>query len=369
MRKPSDDRIRAVFGIHVNRARVEAEFVVDTVNHTWTYKVETGLKLVGCQIKLPKYAENIQVVNIEHNIHLQPKENIFELEKRYLPYFKKLELFVSFLTKPRLDQVIVYHPEESEVSNMEWIRVIKVQNIQNYDVRRVRLERMIDFEPSDVKVEELTAKGSSDITSTVLLETCEDSMHRTVKCRVTWETSFSKGETKRFRLACKEVSVPAQIAELISQCNLLFNEITSCEEVFKESMRVAVELHTSCKSDKDFTQKVGVLCNLFEIKLECLRSQLKHYDEEWKSIRLVEELLNEHGISYNKDMIEIWRSILEFRNASTPFHRADGRVVRLCEFFGQEFPPKYVELWKGVMLKFKHSLELFIEALKAMRRI
>mgnify|MGYP001043964643 CR=1 FL=1 len=368
MHKASDDKVRAVFGIRAKLVRREEEFIIDTVNHTWIYEVETGLKLFSCQIQLPKYAENIHVVNTEHNIHLQPKENMFELEKRHLPYLKKLEASISFSIKPRFDQVILYQPEEPEASNREWIRIITVQNIQDYDVKRIRLERMIDFEPSDLRVEEITVGGPLDITSSLLLETCKDSMHRTIKCRITWETNFSKGETKRFRLACKEISIPQQIADLVNQSNLLFNEITSCEEVFKESMRVATELHTPCRSERDFTHKVGVICNLFEIELKGLRKLVKSAHEEWGSIRLIEELLDERCIPYDREMIQIWQNIVDFRNASSPFHPTDSRVVGLCEFFGQSFPPNYSELWKGVMLKFRNSLEIFVKVLQTMRQ-
>jgi hypothetical protein len=107
---------------------------------------------------------------------------------------------------------------------------------------------------------------------------------------------------------------------------------------------------------------------LFEIKLDCLRKLLKKADPRWGSILLIEELFNERAIPYDKQMIQIWKNIVEFRSASSPFHKTDTRVVRLCEFFGQSFPPSYPELWKEMMLKFRDSLEMFVNALKTMRQ-
>lgn len=360
-------------GIKAKLSRIESEeFNIDQVNHNWIYEVNIGIKLFNGLIELPENAENITVTNPEYNISLQPKEHKFKLERKIFPYFQILELAVSFVTKPRLDQIISYISEDEVIGNKdEWIRNITVKNKRNYEIKKIRLERSIDFEPSTFKIQELTSSGSIILPS-AFVQISKDTQSRTAKSTIlAWETGFSKGETKQFNLYCKypsqEVPIASQIVSLVNKSNLLFEEITSVKQLFRESMLVADELHTTCRAERDFSHKVGVLCQLFEVKLEPLRKLLRNADPSWRSIKLLEEWLNNSGVSYDSEIIQTWRNIVELRNASPPFHRPDRRVLRLCEFFGQGYPPNYVELWSSVINKLKDSFEKLLEALRTLR--
>lgn len=372
LRSESNKRKFSLLGIKTRRCRIESEeFTIDRVNHTWIYEVRTGLKLFNGLIELPKNAENISVVNTEYDTNLQPKEHRFELKGKDFPYFKLLELMVSFVTRPRLDEVILYQSEEVEVGNHgEWIRIITVENKQNYTLNRIRLERSLDFEPSTFRVEELTVQRPADITQNASVNISKDNLSRTAKSIIAWETSFSRREVKRFRLSCKflmeEAHIASEIVDLVMQSNVLFNKITKVEEIFFDTMLVANELHTHCRSERDFPHKIGVICQLFEIKLNPLRKLLKKANKNWRSIKLIDEWLKESEFSYDPTITQTWENIVQLRNASPPFHKPDARVIRLCEFFGQNYPPNYPELWKGIMNKFKVSLENFVDVLKQM---
>lgn len=372
MRSKGNERKPSLLGIKARRCRIESEeFTIDRVNHTWIYEVSTGLKLSNGLIELPKNAENINVVNMEYDINLQPKEHRFELKTKDFPYLKLLELMVSFVTRPRRDEVILYESEEVEVGNHgEWIRIITVKNRQNYTLNRIGLERSLDFEPSTFRVEELTAQGPVDITQNASVDISKDNLGRTAKSIIAWETSFSRREVKRFKLSCKflmeEANIASETINLVVQSNVLFNKITKVEEIFFDTMLVANELHTPCGSERDFPNKIGVICQLFETKLDPLRKLLKKANKNWRSIKLIEEWLKESGLSYDPDITQTWENIVQLRNASPPFHKPDARVIRLCEFFGQNYPPNYPELWKGIMNRFKVSLENFVDVLKQM---
>lgn len=373
MPKAGDRKISSLFGIKAKLVHKETEeFILDRVYHTWIYEVFTGIKLSDCIIELPRDAESINVINTNYSINLQPNTPTFLLKRHDFPYWKKLELTISFVTRPRLDHVISYEHEEVEVGEYEWIRVITIRNKQNYDIKKIRLERLLDFEPSAFKVEELMADKPIDITQNALLEVSKDNIQRTARAMITWETHFSKLQTKLFKLQCRftfeNSGAAAQITSLVTQCNLLFGECTSVEEVFRESMQAAIELHTPCRSEKDFAHKIGIICQLFDVKLAPLRKILQgDFDLQWGSIKLIGKFLEESGVPFDSNMIQTWRNIVELRNASPPFHKANARVVRLCEYFGQNYPPNYLELWRGTINKFKSSLEAFVKVLQTIR--
>jgi len=364
-----------LIGIKVKFSRVESErFVIDRTYHTWVYHVSTGLKVRDCKIQLPKGAEDVTVTNGEYSINLQPETFGFVLSKKKLPFFSSFEFHVSFVTRPRIDEVISYIDEKSEIVNSRYcIKSITVKNKQNYVIDRIRLERTIDFEPPIFKVEELTAEGAVKII-TGLKETSKDTMGRITKSVLTWETNFSSRECKNFRvsyeLPIEKENIPSTIIKSVTDANLLFNEVTSIEKIFRDSMLIADELHTICKSDRDFAHKIGVLCQLFDVPLQPLRELLKaNVDENWQSIKLIEEWLKQEGISYDSLMIKTWKYIIGIRNKSPPFHQPDSRIITFCEFFDQSYPPNYSDFWICILSKFKKSIEEFVNVLAKMSQV
>jgi hypothetical protein len=356
-------------GITARFSRIESErFVIDRTYHTWVYDIWTGLKLRNCRIELPKGAEDITVTNVEHDINLRPETNVFTLEKRTLPFLSRFELFVSFVTRPRMDEVVSYVSEESEIANhRRYAKIITVQNRQSYVIERIRLKRAMDFEPRIFKVEELSLEGDIEVV-TALVETSRDKYGRVAKSFLSWETNFSPLERKRFRISyellAEEERTATIITKLVIQANLLFKQITSVKQIFRDTMLIADELHTPCRSERDFANKIGVLCQLFDVKLRPLRQLLgNNVDQNWQSIKLLEEWLQRSGLAYDSSMIETWRNIVEIRNKSPPFHQPDNRIIELCKFFNQGYPPDYPDFWISIINKLKESLQHFVEVL------
>lgn len=356
-------------GMRATFSRIESEkFVIDRTYHTWVYDISTGLKIRNCKIKLPTGAEDIMATSIEHDINLQPKTNVFTLEKRKLPFLSRFELFISFVTRPRMDEVVSYVSEEPEIGNhRRYVKIITVQNRQSYVVERIRLTRAMDFEPRIFKVEELSPEGDIEVTTT-LIETSRDNLGRIAKSFLSWETNFSPLKRKRFRISyelpSEEEKTATIITKLVIQANLLFKQITSVEQIFRETMLIADELHTPCRSERDFSNKIGVLYQLFDVKLQPLRRLLGNsVDQNWQSIKLLDEWLQRSGLTYDSSMIETWRNIVEIRNKSPPFHQPDSRIIELCKFFEQGYPPHYPDFWICIINKLKDSLQHFVEVL------
>jgi len=352
-------------GSRASFSRIESErFVVDRAYHIWIYHVSTRLKLGHCKIELPKSAEEITVTDIERGISFRSETNVVILEKKYLSFFSSFELSVSFVTRPRMDEVISYVSEEPEVADSRHcVKKIIVQNKQTYEIDRIRLERILDFEPPVFKVEELSAGGTTkEILG--LIETSKDNLGRTTKSVLTWETSFHPLERKSFRISyeskIEEEKIATSIVKFVTQANLLFKKATSVEQVFQDSMLIADELHTPLKSDRDFAHKIGSLCQLFEVPLDPLRKLLNvKANEGWRSIKLIEEWLKQKGLS-DPTMVKTWRYIVGIRDKSLPFHHPDGRIIRFCEYFGQNYPPNYFDFWICILDKFKESIEKFV---------
>jgi hypothetical protein len=357
----------------VDSSSIESEkFVIDTVYHVWIFNIRTGIKAQNCEIELLEGADDIAVASVEDHINLRPKKSPFILERRELPFFSSVELTVSFVTRPRIDGVISYVKEETEVANgRQCTKTITVQNKQNYPLERIHLARTLDFEPPSFEVEELTSQGAVQVL-TAQVETSKDMMGRTTKAALTWEVSFQPSQQKVFRasytLSREEEGIASAMTRLVIQSSLLFKQITGVENIFKDSMLIADILHTPCTFEKDFAHKIGILCQLFDVPLDPLRHLLGEVvNKDWQSLKLLEEWLKVSDPNCDPTIIKTWRNIVEIRNKSPPFHRPDNKIIELCEFFDQKYPPDYLDLWVCITNRFKKTLQDFVEVLQRIK--
>jgi hypothetical protein len=167
----------------------------------------------------------------------------------------------------------------------------------------------------------------------------------------------------------EEENIANSIIDLITQANLLFEKATSVKQVFHESLQIAKELHIRLKSESDFANKIGSLCQLFEVPPDPLRKllnteevQKRAREENWRSIKLIEEWLRQENL-YDSEIIETWKYIVNVRNKSPPFHKPDKEIISICGYFGQNYPPNYIDFWTCILDKFKKSLEKFVNIL------
>lgn len=75
---------------------------------------------------------------------------------------------------------------------------------------------------------------------------------------------------------------------------------------------------------------------MFEVDLTALRSKVNSTQSDWKSVTLLEQCVVENSLQCDSNMFKAWRTIIDFRNASFPYHETDGRVIELTAFFARK---------------------------------
>jgi hypothetical protein len=179
----------------------------------------------------------------------------------------------------------------------------------------------------------------------------------------TLESEAKKSEETRER----QLLASAILKEL-KNCNLLSGNVLS-GEFFNLGPEIVDAMHRPCTSEDDFVVKIGALRVIFEVGLGSLRSKVHNAQQQWKSINLLEEWAKQNSLTCDDKMFEVWRAIVDLRDASHPFHKTDDRVVSLVGFFGQDFPPDYSKLWRAILLRFLVSLGAFIDLLSRARAL
>lgn len=182
------------------------------------------------------------------------------------------------------------------------------------------------------------------------------------------DDKVQQGETAILSYA-KEKKRRARASDIVSsmaQANQLFQDRRKAQLFRLDKADILERLHNPCRSADDFAGKIASLASLFEVPLGPLHSLVRDAQEDWKAIKLVEEVLKSEGVKFDSDMIKTWRNIIALRNAA-PLHAHDAQIPSL-EFFGASFPVDYQRLWDSILDKFLYSLTKFIEVLVELRK-
>ena len=166
-----------------------------------------------------------------------------------------------------------------------------------------------------------------------------------------------------------KLDLGSEIIEEIVVINTLFQSLMDTKiKLFREDIRVTRDIMMACKDDKEFRTRIGSLALLFESEnLHELRELLSG-QENWKSIKLLENWLNAQGVPYDPDMIQTWESIVKLRNTTYPFHPGTGGLMNLFRYFGYGFPPDYSQLWESILEKLLESYRKFVGNLVFLER-
>jgi hypothetical protein len=154
----------------------------------------------------------------------------------------------------------------------------------------------------------------------------------------------------------------SKVIEEAESCNLLSRRGLS-GDFFNLNSTIVNAIHKECPDADAFHIKIGALAQMFEIDLTGLRSKVKNAETDWKSVRLLEEWVRDKLLQHEPDMFKVWKAIIDFRNASFPYHETDDRVVELTVLFGHKYPPDYSELWMDVLKRFLKSIGSFVDLL------
>jgi hypothetical protein len=173
--------------------------------------------------------------------------------------------------------------------------------------------------------------------------------------------SAQAAEVKTLRSEAEAISERGQLAnrivELMTNCNLMIGRLIPDFRMFRTDVEIVNELHKPCSGQDSFSVKRGALAGLFEVELDPIRKALRNPDPTWKSIKLVEEWMVSKGFADMNDLTEVWRNVVELRNAAFPYHETDSRILDVIKYFGGSFPIDYRAFWAGILRKFMESLE------------
>jgi HD superfamily phosphohydrolase len=147
-----------------------------------------------------------------------------------------------------------------------------------------------------------------------------------------------------------------ETARSLDISNLLIDRLVPGFKMFRSATEIGTELATPCTNQDDFRLKIGAMASLFEVGTEALGRLLKNSKQEWKSVRMIEEWMAQMGVEDWDRVTLVWKRIIDFRNASFPYHATSVEFVELVKYFGGGFPVDYRRLWRGVLQGFHQSL-------------
>ncbi len=153
-------------------------------------------------------------------------------------------------------------------------------------------------------------------------------------------------------------SLAKRITSAIKSCNLLFVSLTNVP-IFREDIQVISLLHQPCNDENDLNLKLGGLAELFQVNQEEWKPLIGGF-EPWmkRGNTLLLKWLDEQKIPYDQEKVKVWNVIIEWRNASSPYHPTNKNLIGLVNFFGRGFPINYVDLNETILKMFLESLEM-----------
>jgi len=186
------------------------------------------------------------------------------------------------------------------------------------------------------------------------VKTLEEKVQETAKQGETAILDLAKEQRKQY--------IKNKIIEKMSQANYLFQDRYKAELFKLDNREILDRLGKASVGKDDFVGKIASLASLFQVKLDPLRRLVPNPDSDWKSITLVEKMLENEKVQFDPEMIETWRNIVALRD-STPIH-PDKPPISALEFFGEIYPDiNYERLWDTILKKFLYSLETFVDVL------
>lgn len=126
----------------------------------------------------------------------------------------------------------------------------------------------------------------------------------------------------------------------VNKVNGIFYKITNDRaELIEIDQHTVIYMSNPCRSISDFVLKLGALSLLLEMNITVLRKCVKDYDEQWKSIKLLEIMVKERreiiGDTEEIDgALTTLRYIAALRNKLAPFHKSSSEAIELAQNLG-----------------------------------
>lgn len=183
--------------------------------------------------------------------------------------------------------------------------------------------------------------------------------------------SASKKEVNEIRGVVEDATVvttqlgnTSRLVIAMNQANQLFRAITNSTEahIFRDDPILIVELMNPCRSDLEFSYKLGAFRSLLEVDLKFLKS-LAGGEAGEKSVKLLRRWAASEGCT---DLVfDTFQDVLDICGATSPFHPSSQKIIELCRKHDQDYPPQYGRFWASLsekLLTEVNSLLLFLNA-------
>ena len=172
-------------------------------------------------------------------------------------------------------------------------------------------------------------------------------------------------EERRKRYPPEHVNPLMEVFTLRDKVNLLFRDRFGFELLELEHEGVLPEIAAKCENENDFVRKILVLGNLIDwMDVKTLKSKLSGDLKEAKSIRVLEEFLNQNCGKFSPMIIENLRDLSTLRNRKFPIHKEGEEVIKIFNRLGAKYPPDDWDfVWKKVVTLYIDSIKGLIDLL------
>jgi hypothetical protein len=125
-----------------------------------------------------------------------------------------------------------------------------------------------------------------------------------------------------------------EVINAIDSFNVLSENHLGCK-VFVNDAKTLAGLSGPVKNKTDFTMKIASIASIInEVHTQDILDQVKTRPEKSGSINLIEHLLQQENVTYDKDAIETLRKLYHLRSKMRPIHSAEYEIVLTMKELG-----------------------------------
>lgn len=147
-----------------------------------------------------------------------------------------------------------------------------------------------------------------------------------------------------------------EVSELINEIenlNVFSKSVLKCK-IFQNNAKLLNDLRGITKTPQEFTHRVTTIGSIInDVSYDEIKKIIGPKDVDG-SINLIQTLLDEKGVNYNKDAILKLRKLYKLRSTKQPIHNGEHEAIKILDELGIEYPINYVEAGEKLV---RHLLE------------
>lgn len=152
-----------------------------------------------------------------------------------------------------------------------------------------------------------------------------------------------------------------EVSELINEIenlNVFSKTVLKCK-IFGNNAKLLNDLRGNTKTAEDFTHRITTIGSIInDVFFDDIKKRINKKDVEG-SINLIQTLLDENSIKYDKEAIIKLRNLYRLRNTKQPIHNGEHEAIIILKDLGIAYPINYIEAGEKLV---RH----FLEAIKSL---